>query len=258
MLCAPRGLAALALNVPRLFGRVSGAPSRRSRLDPEIRTLRAPCGLALLLMLVSRDRAPALPDPPTPNTPQPSPPPQPPPKSSILPSHPPCPPCPRPAMAPLPPSPGTFDSNLKGAEKIRRENFFFCSVRKRPGRGGLRGWVVGFVSMPFVMVTWVPKAARQSPEVRKAVAKAVIQALVGVQAAEVTPDKVGASPPPPAPPLPPSRPPLSCWALTLLRDPRTHSSGCRALRRETGQFRPPRGPHAPERGRSSGKVKNWR
>jgi len=48
----------------------------------------------------------------------------------------------------------------------------------------------GFVSMPFVMVTWVPKAARQSPEVRKAVAKAVIQALVGVQAAEVTPDKV--------------------------------------------------------------------
>lgn len=62
--------------------------------------------------------------------------------------------------------------------------------------------------MPFVMVTWVPKAARQNPEVRKAVAKAVIQALAGVQAAEVTPDKVGAYAPPPrslreVPPLAP-------------------------------------------------------
>ena len=46
------------------------------------------------------------------------------------------------------------------------------------------------LAMPFVSVTWVPKAARQNPAVRKAVAKAVIQALVGVQAAEVTPDKV--------------------------------------------------------------------
>ena len=76
----------------------------------------------------------------------------------------------------------------------------------------------GFVSMPFVMVTWVPKAARQSPEVRKAVAKAVIQALVGVQAAEVTPDKVGASPPPPPPPPPPPHPPPP---HSLRQDPRS-------------------------------------
>eukprot|EP00793_Prasinoderma_coloniale_P006001 PRCOL_00004475-RA len=44
--------------------------------------------------------------------------------------------------------------------------------------------------MPFVSITWVPKACRQSAAVRKEVAKAVINAMVGVKSADITADKV--------------------------------------------------------------------
>eukprot|EP00193_Tetraselmis_chui_P001705 CAMPEP_0177768170 /NCGR_PEP_ID=MMETSP0491_2-20121128/9567_1 /TAXON_ID=63592 /ORGANISM="Tetraselmis chuii, Strain PLY429" /LENGTH=76 /DNA_ID=CAMNT_0019284937 /DNA_START=73 /DNA_END=303 /DNA_ORIENTATION=- len=46
--------------------------------------------------------------------------------------------------------------------------------------------------MPFVQITWVPKACRNA-EVRKTVAAAVIKALSSgeaAKAAEITPDKV--------------------------------------------------------------------
>lgn len=43
--------------------------------------------------------------------------------------------------------------------------------------------------MPFVHVAWLPKACRTA-EVRKEVARAVINALVNVKGAEITADKV--------------------------------------------------------------------
>ena len=39
--------------------------------------------------------------------------------------------------------------------------------------------------MPFVQVTWLPKACRRSPEVRKQVADAILKAMVSVKGAEI-------------------------------------------------------------------------
>ena len=43
--------------------------------------------------------------------------------------------------------------------------------------------------MPFVHVAWLPKACR-TPQVRKEVASAIINAVCGVSSAQITPDKV--------------------------------------------------------------------
>ena len=43
--------------------------------------------------------------------------------------------------------------------------------------------------MPFVHVSWLPKACR-TPQVRKEVASAIINAVCGVSSAQITPDKV--------------------------------------------------------------------
>eukprot|EP00965_Chrysotila_dentata_P201869 6180799-Pleurochrysis_carterae.AAC.2 len=44
-------------------------------------------------------------------------------------------------------------------------------------------------AMPFVQVTWLPKAARTA-EVRKQVADAIIKAMVGVKEAEISPQNL--------------------------------------------------------------------
>lgn len=44
--------------------------------------------------------------------------------------------------------------------------------------------------MPFVQVTWLPKACRKSPAVRKEVADAILKAMTSVKSAEIAPENL--------------------------------------------------------------------